>query len=107
MNQLLPAELRNKLLKNNAEARDADHIPVVKWFTPWGAATWLLTEMEQDGDTCFGLCDLGIGEPELGYVSLKEVKSVKGPHGLLVERDEHFRPTKPLSEYLCAARKKA
>lgn len=105
MSQLLPDEFRAKLLENNLTARDTDLVPVVKWFTPWGAATWLITEMEQDSDTCFGLCDLGVGEPELGYVSLSEVMSVKGPHGLLVERDEHFRPTKPLSAYTAAARR--
>ncbi|WP_343207381.1 DUF2958 domain-containing protein [Agrobacterium rosae] len=105
MNILLTPELRAQLLHNNATARDTDHIPVVKWFTPWGAATWLITEMEQDGDTCFGLCDLGVGEPELGYVSLREVMSIVGPYGLKIERDEHFRPTNPRSVYAAAARR--
>lgn len=105
MNILLTPDLRKHLLDNNAFAREQDHIPVVKWFAPWGAATWILTEMEQDGDTCFGLCDLGMGEPELGYVSLREVMSLKGPYGLKIERDEHFHPTKPLSAYVEAARR--
>lgn len=105
MNILLTPELRKKLLDNNAFAREQDHIPVVKWFAPWGSATWIITEMEQDGDTCFGLCDLGMGEPELGYVSLRELSSAVGPHGLKIERDEHFRPTKPLSEYTAASRR--
>lgn len=105
MNVLLTPELRAKLLHNNATARDTDHIPVVKWFAPWGAATWLITEMEQDGDTCFGLCDLGVGEPELGYVSLREVMSLVGPYGLQIERDEHFTPINRLSVYTAAARR--
>ncbi len=32
--------------------------------------------MEADGDTLYGLCDLGFGEPELGYVSLGEIEEV-------------------------------
>ncbi len=104
MNTLLTPELRAKLLSNNKNAREADHIPVVKWFTPWAAATWIITEMEQDGDTCFGLCDVGHGEPELGYVSLLELDSIRGPGGLRVERDTHWYPTLPLSEYTKVAR---
>ncbi|MBB2905795.1 DUF2958 domain-containing protein [Agrobacterium tumefaciens] len=104
MNILLTPELRQKLLSNNINARDTDLVPVVKWFAPWGAATWILVEMEQDGDTCFGLCDLGFGEPELGYVSLREVMSIEGPYGLKIERDEHFKTDKPMSMWSLAAR---
>ncbi|KWV43840.1 single-stranded DNA endonuclease [Rhizobium altiplani] len=100
---LLTPELRAQLIRNNVEAREADHIPVVKWFTPWANATWLVTEMEPDG-RCFGLCDVGQGTPELGYVSVEELESIKGPFGLTIERDLHFRPTRPLSEYTYAAR---
>jgi hypothetical protein len=51
-----------------------DFEPVVKLFTPDGNATWLLTELNPDFDhLAFGLCDLGLGEPELGYVSLHEL----------------------------------
>lgn len=56
-----------------------DHKPVVKLFVPWGAGTWLLSEIDEDGDRAFGLCDLGFGEPELGYVSLSELRSIRGP----------------------------
>jgi hypothetical protein len=44
----------------------------------------------------FGLCDLGMGFPELGYVSLNEMKAVRLPFGLGIERDLHWTP-KPLS----------
>lgn len=41
-----------------------DHYPVVQVFTPDGAATWLLTELDAaDDDTVFGLCDPGMGCP--------------------------------------------
>jgi hypothetical protein len=102
--KLLPIELMNRLLANNSD-RDADHIPVVKFFTPWANATWIVKDMEMDGDTMFGLCDLGMGEPELGYVLLSELESIVGPAGLKIERDLHWTPTKPLSEYAKAARR--
>ena len=34
----------------------------------------------------FGLCDLGLGEPELGYVTLHELAAARGPLGLPLER---------------------
>ena len=43
---------------------------MVKLFNPLGAATWMATELDEDGDTLFGLADLGFGCPELGYFSL-------------------------------------
>lgn len=77
--------------------------PVVKFFCPWGAATWLISECGPDG-TMFGLCDLGHGCPELGYVLLSDLTSMRGPFGLTIERDLHFTPTMSLSEYADAAR---
>ncbi|WP_426127674.1 DUF2958 domain-containing protein [Pararhizobium sp. PWRC1-1] len=44
----------------------------------------------------FGLCDLGMGEPELGYVLLSELEEIKGPGGIPIERDLNWSPTKPL-----------
>lgn len=75
-----------------------EHFPVVKLFTPDAQCTWLLTEIDEDG-RLFGLCDLGFGEPELGYVMLQEIQEASGKLGLPVEVDIHFRATKPLSEY--------
>lgn len=82
-----------------------DFVPVVKLFTPDSGATWLLTEIDPDNtDIAFGLCDLGLGSPELGYVSLTELGAVRGRLGLPVEVDRHFRPGRPLSAYMAAAR---
>jgi hypothetical protein len=46
-----------------ARAEDTeDYQPAVKLFCPWGAGTWLLTELDpEDPDIAFGLCDLGMG----------------------------------------------
>ncbi|HZQ01691.1 MAG TPA: DUF2958 domain-containing protein [Reyranella sp.] len=101
---LLTRELRDRLLANGRQ-RDIDHVPVVKFFNPVGAATWLATELDADDDTLFGLADLGFGCPELGSFSLMEIASVRLPFGLGIERDLYFEGTFPLSVYAEAARK--
>jgi len=57
-----------------------------------------------DHDHVFGLCDLGLGYPELGWVSLAELATVRGRLGLPVERDLHFTAQKRLSAYAREAR---
>ena len=101
---LIPDDIRSRLLANGAAECETDHIPVVKLFNPCGAAVWLITEMMDDGDTLFGLCDLGFGTPELGYVSLAEIERARNSLGLGIERDLYFAPRFPLSVYAEAAR---
>jgi hypothetical protein len=62
------------------------------------------TELDPDGGLAFGLCDLGMGEPELGCVSLSELATVRGKLGLPVERDRHFEADKTISAYAEQAR---
>ena len=82
-----------------------DFEPVVKLFTPDGGATWLLSETEpEDPDIAFGLCDLGLGYPELGSVRLSVLKAHRGRLGLPIERDLHFEAEAPLSTYAERAR---
>jgi len=82
-----------------ADQREPDHHPVIKLFNPLGAATWVATELGPDGDTLFGLADLGFGCPELGYFSLREIVGVVLPLGLSIERDITFEPLVPLSRW--------
>ena len=99
----LPPDLRAKLLANGA-ARGPDHAPLLKLFNPIGAATWLASELYEDGDTLFGLADLGFGCPEMGTFSLTEIASVRLPYGLRIERDLYFRARFGLTVYSDAAR---
>ncbi len=105
---LISDELRAQLLANGRQScadESFDPPPVVKLFTPDAGATWLLTEIDPDDDDhAFGLCDLGFGFPELGYVSLTELAIVRGRLGLPVERDLHFKADKPISAYAREAR---
>ena len=89
------------------EQRDErfDPFPVVKFFNPVGAATWIATELYDDGDTLFGLADLGFGCPEMGVFSLTEIAGVRLPFGLFIESDEHFEALAPLSLWSDTARR--
>ena len=91
---LLTPEIRFALRANDIgrRAHEAmgerfDPPPVVKLFNPLGAATWLASELAEDGDALFGLADLGFGCPELGWFSLSELAAVRLPYGLFIERD--------------------
>jgi hypothetical protein len=110
--QLISTAQRQKLVENGRAQRAAidrqdqvlDFQPVVKLFSADGNATWLLTELNPDIDLAFGLCDLGLGAPELGYVSLRELTAARGPLGLPLECDLHFAPTLTISVYAERAR---
>ena len=71
----------------------------VKLFNPSGIGTWWLYSYDADTEIAYGYCDLGF--PELGAVSLAELKAHRGAFGLGIERDRHFSPT-PLREIMDA-----
>ena len=98
---LLTPELREQLLANGRR-RDVDHVPVVKFFNPFGAGVWLATELDEGGDIMFGLADLGY--PELGYFSLEEISSLRLPFGMGIERDILFTGDFPISVWADVAR---
>ena len=99
--ELLTEAQRERLLANGRN-REQDHVPVVRFFNPCGLGTWLFTELDSDGDTLFGLCQ--IDYPELGYASLSEIAALRLPYGLRIERDLLFAPEHALSVYAEAAR---
>lgn len=105
---LFTKPIRARLFQNGIDSLtkgSIDHKPVVKLFMPTSGATWLISEIDpQDNDIMFGLCDLGMGEPELGSVRLSEITAIRGRFGLGVERDRGFKATKTLGEYADAAR---
>lgn len=110
LSNLITDEQREALLKNGrrtAAGEDLDPVPVVRLRAPDGPQQWLLTELADDGDTAYGLCDLGIGLPECGEVSLAWIAEQRGagteyktrPSALeqrtvfthmAIERDPHF-----------------
>jgi hypothetical protein len=90
--KLLTQEIRKKLPKlREQEAKGGDAVVYVKFFTPWSSWTWYATEFDGE-DTFFGLVDGH--EKELGYFSLSELQSLRGPLGLSIERDLYWQPKK-------------
>ena len=105
MPQPLATDSERAQLLANGKARAAgetiDPVPVVRLFTPDAHITWLLAALDPaDGDTAWGLIDLGIGMPAQGTVKLSELACIVGPRKQPVMRDRYFQPVRLLSEYL-------
>lgn len=103
MNRLITEDERRQLLAHGqarARGEAIDPLPVARLFTPDAHLIWLLAALDPvDGDTAWGLIDLGLGMPELGSVKLSDLASIVGPRQQPVMRDLYFCPTHTLSEY--------
>ncbi|MCY4583265.1 MAG: DUF2958 domain-containing protein [Chloroflexi bacterium] len=98
---LLSTETLQRLRENR---NHDDPVPVVKLFTPYGNWAWLLAFQDgTDRDKLFGLCDMGIGQPELGYVRLSTLEDYD-IRGIVIEHDSGAVFDKPLSHYARTAR---
>ena len=79
------------------ELTQEEDLVLVKFFMPATGWTWYAVSASRDPKTgdvqFFGLVDGLV--PELGYFWLSELKEVRGPFGLPVERDLYWTP-KPL-----------
>ena len=88
--RLLTKALREQIPALYSTEDEEDPLLYVKLFTPDSSWTWYIAEWD-GSDICFGLA---AGHyVELGYFSLRELESVRGPWGLPVERDTGFKPT--------------
>lgn len=94
MSSLLPDEIAASIPRLYATEKEEDPLVRVKFFTPDSSWTWFVTEYDPEQRLCFGLV-IGF-QTELGYFSLEEMETVRGPNGLPIERDLHFKPC-PLS----------
>lgn len=103
MDRLITEDERRQLLDQGAAraaGQSIDPQPVVRLFTPDAHTTWLLASLSPaDGDTAYGLIDLGIGMPELAEIKLSDLASIVGPRRHPVMRDRYFRAARSLSEY--------
>ena len=93
--QLIANYEANKGIENTTDFK-----PVVKLFNSWGSQTWLLSEIDEKG-IFFGVCDMGQGQPELGYSHLPQIY-----HALQhkLEKDRWFTASKTITEYANEAR---
>jgi hypothetical protein len=97
--KLLPKEISEILPPlYSQDGKGGKAVVYVKYFTPSSSWTWFATEGESVLDESgkevdfkfFGLVDGH--EREFGYFLLSELEEVRGPMGLPIERDLHFRP---------------
>lgn len=117
--KLIKKDVAAKLIaayEHSAETGESGKEVLAKFFTPWANATWYVTEglpvslgdikitapervlegtdMDAYDWHLFGFADLG--DPvmaELGYVMLSDLKGLRGPAGLRVERDLYYSGT--------------
>ena len=104
----LTDEQRREMLANGvarARGEDIDPYPVLKLYTPDAGASWVLAALDADGDTAYGLIDVGTGFPELGTVSLSMLAGIKGPKGLPVAVEPQYKARKTLSVYVADAQR--
>ena len=72
-----------------SQEHERDPLVICKLFNPCGSATWFLLEYDPVEKIAFGYV-VGLAENELGYISLTEVESIKGPLGIGIEQDLYF-----------------
>tara|TARA_Y100001970_G_scaffold235739_1_gene294935 strand:- start:3224 stop:3604 length:381 start_codon:yes stop_codon:yes gene_type:complete len=118
--KLMTKEIENKLIKQHKESVSNCEVDWSKKHKPWlklfcgsfnVTCAWLLSEYNPDTGIFFGLCDLGLGLPEMGYVSLDELKNFAPPPPKkpqifypFVKRDKFFVPNSPLWHYYIVAK---
>ena len=85
--KFLTKEILGKFPKLKETENEENPKIIAKFFCPWNNWTWYTTEYDGE-DTFFGLVE-GF-EKELGYFSLSELQSLRGPGGLKIERDMYF-----------------
>ena len=89
--KLLTKAIINKLPKLYSQEKVKNPKIIVKFFDPCGSWTWYVIEGEQTEDDDWLFFGLVKGfETELGYFTLSELREVKGPLGLGIERDMYF-----------------
>ena len=102
--KLLPKEIREQLPPlYSQDGKGGKAIVHTKYFTPSSNWTWFATEGEpvldeSQNEVDYRFFGLVFGhEREFGYFLLSELEEVRGPMGLPIERDLHFKP-RPLEE---------
>jgi len=91
--KLLTKELLKKFrAQGNTDGKPTNEIKIIaKFFNPTGPGTWYAIEYLEDEKLFFGFVSLfNDFNDELGYFSLKELESYKGPLGIGIERDVYF-----------------
>lgn len=92
--KLLTKSLLTSFEKLGSQELDKNPIIIAEFFNPCSSETWYATEFNttfNTTDNCFYGYVTGLSFDEWGCFSLLEMKSVKLPYGLGIERDIHFQ----------------
>ena len=104
--ELFNQEQYQPLIQNGSDP-DKDYPPMAHLFLPVSRCEWLLSEIDpQQPNIAFGLCDLGMGFPELGYVDLDELQNLRSEYWGCnpVMANPLFEGKYPMSIYAAAAK---
>jgi hypothetical protein len=88
MNNLLSQELL-KRFKEIGSQDEPNPLVIAKFFTPWSTWTWYAFSYSEETGAFFGLIDGS--HKELGYFAIEDLRGLRGPTGLRVERDLYWR----------------
>ncbi len=87
--------LTDEQAENLPQLYSTENIPTkdktvkIKFFTPDSNWSWYVVEYDKYEKVFFGFVNGHY--PEWGYFSLEELEQTKGPLGLHIERDIHFK----------------
>lgn len=91
---LIPPWLASIIPALEATKIEPDPLVHVKLFTPDAGWMWYITEYDDAKRLAYGF--VRCQNPEMRYISLRELSALRGPKGLLIERDLFWQAT-PLS----------
>lgn len=100
--KMLTKEIEKKLPPlRSQEDKDPSEVRVyLKVFNPYGGGRWYVTEYDAAERLGFGYVT-GLGDDELGYISLEELEGVRvGPFKLPLERDQWWDDKTTLADVM-------
>lgn len=109
MQELLTDEQMDKLKQIGlSEEENENQVPVVRLHIPGKEAYWLFSCIVSGTEQmAYGIFEIGLGSPELGYFDLSEIAELKFEGGLELENDLQFKGEHSLMKYADIAHLKA
>lgn len=109
MQELLTDEQMEKLKQIGLSEQESENqIPIVRLHIPGKEAYWLFSCIISDTEQmAYGIFEIGLGNPELGYFDLNEIAELKFKGGLELENDLQFKGERSLMKYAEIAQVKA
>lgn len=88
--KLITKELISRFKEIGEQSESENPQFIAKFFNPCGSQTWYASEYNPETNICYGYVT-GMAYDEWGTFSIDELKSLKLPFGLAIERDMYFK----------------